>query len=222
MLFARSVLASILICAPMVSTTVLAQVYPEPQEKPWWKGWEEAPNWWLEKPPSLPRRNLSASTFCPAKFVADCMESYKVAREKNASEWVNFYGSLIQLRFNDAIERTRKAGDTNATAELIAERRKYPPEPNRVIGRMREDAERNYTEAVESWDGSEVMSLIKQWGPPFSEYKAPDGSLMLTYKTERSSFTDGDLTQFRCETTFTVKGQRIVDWRWRGNGCFAN
>ncbi len=203
------------------------------QEEPWW---EKLPlseeRWWTTPAPKLPSKSsvksangwedIPEAEICPAKFLASCIKNYNVAREKQAADWVNYYGTLIQRRFDEAIARARRVGDTKAMAEMIMEQRKYPPEPDRVIGRLREDMEKNYTEIVSSWDGSNVMELIKSWGPPRSEYKAPDGSQILTYEKESLSDLNGSLTQFKCETFFTVKAQKIVDWRWRGNGCFAN
>lgn len=195
---------SALLVALTFSNAAMAQ-WP-PQETPWWaKDTVVEPNWWLNPPPKLPPRPgektadgwevvTPGDNACPGKYIVYCIEQYRLVREKNAADWVNYYGTLIQDRFEEAISRAGKADDSKAAAELILEKRKYPPEPNRVAGRMRDDAERKYTDAVKSWEGANVMELIKQWGPPTSEYKAPDGSVMLTYNT--SNVIDG--TQYAC------------------------
>lgn len=199
-------------CAALLSVAAAAHAQT-PNGK-----WEDAPaSWWLVSPPMLPSKNLIDTPHCRVDTLADCMRNYEVARGKNATAWVNFYGTMIQARTAHALKNAREAKDAEAIAELVALQPKYPPEPSRVLARLREDMEKNYSQKVESWDGSNVMDLIKSWGPPTSEYKAPDGSLMLTYKNDR--LINGD--QFTCNTTFTLKANKVVDWSWRGNGCFS-
>ena len=44
-----------------------------------------------------------------------------------------------------------------------------------------------YTPSVQSWQGSQVNALVKQWGRPDFKVNAPGGGTTLAYKTESYS-----------------------------------
>lgn len=102
-----------------------------------------------------------------------------------------------------------------------------------------------YKEVVESWVGSTETALVQSWGPPDQVYSAPDGSRILTYYSQRNIMLPGSAPTYQttvigntayttssggrapsnlamsCETSFTVRNNKITYWRFQGNDCRA-
>lgn len=97
-------------------------------------------------------------------------------------------------------------------------------------------------EAMKTWIGGSVDSLIQSWGPPQSSVNLSNGQQMHTWRHTSSytapvssttsiyggpyiatAYTDtygGQTYNFWCERSFTVnKHGTITRWSWRGNNC---
>ena len=101
-----------------------------------------------------------------------------------------------------------------------------------------------YGAVLDTWIGQNEGDLIDKWGPPGSVYEAR-GIKYLTYKWSSSGYVPGMPPSYQttivggtvhtnaisgspgyaytntCDTTFTIKNERIVTWRWKGNACTA-
>ena len=91
----------------------------------------------------------------------------------------------------------------------------------------------NYINAMNSWRGSDMESLIKVWGPPDNSYIAPDGNRVYVYHQQGvetvpySSYGDGPMAlatmetySVHCTTWFEInKQKRIVRTYAQGNSC---
>lgn len=111
-----------------------------------------------------------------------------------------------------------------------------------VFGLVGCATEAKYGQMLDTWLGSSESELISKWGVPSSVYEA-DGVKYLTYRysatgyvpgtpatyqtnvigntiyTNKIGGTPGMAYQSSCDTTFTVKGGKIVYWSWQGNAC---
>jgi len=102
----------------------------------------------------------------------------------------------------------------------------------------------NYEKILNSWVGAKEIDLVRAWGAPDNQYES-SGTKFLTYQRANNIYMPGTAPtytttmigntahttavggspasniQFFCKTTFEVKNERIVSWRWEGNGCKA-
>lgn len=102
----------------------------------------------------------------------------------------------------------------------------------------------NYEKILSSWVGASEIDLIRAWGAPDNQYES-SGTKFLTYQKSSNIYMPGTSPtytttvvgntaytsssggspayniQMFCKTTFEVKNERIVNWRWEGNGCKA-
>ena len=102
----------------------------------------------------------------------------------------------------------------------------------------------NYEKILNSWVGASEIDLVRVWGAPDNQYES-SGTKFLTYQRSSNIYMPGTSPtytttvvgntaytsssggspayniQMFCKTTFEVKGERIVSWRWEGNGCKA-
>jgi|LauGreDrversion4_2_1035121.scaffolds.fasta_scaffold156322_1 hypothetical protein len=102
----------------------------------------------------------------------------------------------------------------------------------------------NYEKILSSWVGAKEIDLIRAWGAPDNQYES-SGTKFLTYQKSNNIYMPGTAPtystkmigntaytsssggspayniQMFCKTTFEVKNERIVSWRWEGNGCKA-
>ena len=89
-----------------------------------------------------------------------------------------------------------------------------------------------YEEILDSWVGSTEDQLVDSWGPPDGFYEG-GGKKYLTYVYSSSGYTPGLPAtssmpatpgysySYNCKTTFTVIGNEITNWRYKGNACWA-
>lgn len=101
---------------------------------------------------------------------------------------------------------------------------------------------KKYEKVLNSWVGADELSLVRQWGPPQHIYEF-GGSRFLTYASGRDMYVPGAAPSYRttvvgnaiytapvggrpgytvhkqCRTTFEIKDEKIVSWRWQGNDC---
>ena len=102
-----------------------------------------------------------------------------------------------------------------------------------------------YSKLLDSWMGSSADSLVSKWGPPSNVYVKDNGEKMLTFvrggqvympgsQTTTGSIgpfgtinsttygSPGTMINLNCTTTFTISTEnKVVDWSWRGNNCYA-
>ena len=102
----------------------------------------------------------------------------------------------------------------------------------------------NYEKILSSWVGAKEIDLVRAWGAPNNQYES-SGTKFLTYQKSNNIYMPGTAPtysttmigntaytsssggspayniQMFCKTTFEVKNERIVSWRWEGNGCKA-
>lgn len=102
----------------------------------------------------------------------------------------------------------------------------------------------NYEKNLNDWIGRPELDLVQSWGPPLSVYETT-GVRFLTYQRSGNMFLPGGAptlhttvvgntaitnayggtpamnVALNCKTTFEVRNQRIVNWRWEGNHCVA-
>jgi hypothetical protein len=100
----------------------------------------------------------------------------------------------------------------------------------------------NYEKKLNSWVGFSELELVRSWGPPDASYEigvskyitwSKSGSIYIpqTNPTMYSTiignqiFTNaygGSAAQnisLQCKTTFEIKNNYVVSWRWEGNSC---
>ena len=102
----------------------------------------------------------------------------------------------------------------------------------------------NYEKILSSWVGANEIDLVRSWGAPDNQYES-SGTKFLTYQRTSNIYMPGTSPTYTttvigntaytsssggspaynihmsCKTTFEVKNERIVNWRWEGNGCKA-
>jgi hypothetical protein len=102
----------------------------------------------------------------------------------------------------------------------------------------------NYEKILASWVGSTELDLVRKWGTPQRMYETGD-TKFLTYASSRNIYLPGTAPTYQttyigntaytnriggtpgqnigmsCITTFEVRNERIVSWRWEGNDCKA-
>ncbi len=102
----------------------------------------------------------------------------------------------------------------------------------------------NYEKILNSWVGAKEIDLVRSWGAPDNQYES-SGTKFLTYQRTSNIYMPGTSPTYTttvigntaytsssggspaynihmsCKTTFEVKNERIVNWRWEGNGCKA-
>ncbi len=102
-----------------------------------------------------------------------------------------------------------------------------------------------YNNLLNTWIGASADRLVDSWGPPSQVYKKENGERLMTfvrggqiympgsqtttgtigpYGTINSTTTGspGSMINLNCTTTFTVsKENKIKNWSWRGNNCYA-
>lgn len=100
----------------------------------------------------------------------------------------------------------------------------------------------NYEKILSSWVGATELDLIRTWGAPDNQFES-GGIKFLTYQKSGNVYVPGTSPTFsttmigntaytsayggspayniqlNCKTTFEVKNERIISWRWEGNGC---
>jgi hypothetical protein len=101
-----------------------------------------------------------------------------------------------------------------------------------------------YEQMLAGWVGSSELDLYRTWGPPDQQSEA-SGSKFVSYTrkaqmwvpavapsyqtifTGQSAFTQavGGSPAYHipltCQTTFEIRGDKVVGWRWQGNNCTA-
>ena len=101
-----------------------------------------------------------------------------------------------------------------------------------------------YKKVVNSWVGHSELELIRSWGAPQQTYES-GGSKFLVYNSSRNVYLPGTAPtytttvigntaytnssggtsaqnlHFSCQTTFEVRNEKIISWRFRGNDCKA-
>ncbi|NWA03717.1 hypothetical protein [Pseudomonas gingeri] len=105
-------------------------------------------------------------------------------------------------------------------------------------------SETKYKANMDSWVGQDEVRLVRELGPPMQAYEA-GGSRFLVYTMSNSlvipgtpttastgNYGNGSFTtitpgapaqslDYTCSSQFEVKGQKVVAWTSRGNGCVA-
>lgn len=111
--------------------------------------------------------------------------------------------------------------------------------------KIEEGTVEKYEAVLNSWVGQTETALVALWGPPALVYEAPDNSRMITYKDARVVSLPGrapiymtnvigstayttplggaspTIIGLYCETSFTIRGNEIITWRYEGNHCLA-
>lgn len=100
----------------------------------------------------------------------------------------------------------------------------------------------NYEKMLNSWIGAPEIDLVRTWGPPDNQYSS-SGIKFITYQkngavyipgtsptytttmigntahTTTSGGSPGYNIYLNCKTTFEIKDEKIINWKWEGNGC---
>ena len=88
----------------------------------------------------------------------------------------------------------------------------------------------NQDQALDTWLGSDLDSLIRSWGAPQSGYGLVNGDQIIEYKATSAVHLENHTTApnnqreiiFRCVTRFTVSSSRVItNWSREGNDCKA-
>ncbi len=83
----------------------------------------------------------------------------------------------------------------------------------------------DYSQAVNSWKGSNVKQLTGTWGFPSSNATAPNGNKLYIYNQNEVTSVPGPFGRpqtesMNCTTWFEVDASNtIVGTEYRGNGC---
>lgn len=101
-----------------------------------------------------------------------------------------------------------------------------------------------YQALLESYQGASERQLVARWGAPDRSYRS-GGSTYLTYSESRSGYVPGIQPTYHtdiigntayttaiggspgfaytetCETTFEIRGGRVVGYTFKGDGCTA-
>ena len=78
-----------------------------------------------------------------------------------------------------------------------------------------------YNRRLNTWLDSDKQNLIETWGVPTSTYKLNDHIEYLSYLRTSISSINGDIYNWKFETTFTVEDNKITSWKYTGNSCEA-
>jgi hypothetical protein len=102
----------------------------------------------------------------------------------------------------------------------------------------------NYEKILNSWVGANEIDLVRNWGTPQRVYET-GGTKFLTFASSRNIYMPGTAPTYTttyigntayttrtggspsqnigmiCITTFEIKNDRVVTWRWEGNDCKA-
>ena len=102
----------------------------------------------------------------------------------------------------------------------------------------------NYEKMLTTWIGAPEIDLYRSWGTPDGQYEVSGtkfvtftrgGNMIMpgtapTYQTTfvgNTAFTNAYggspayNIQLTCRTTFEIRNERVVSWRWEGNNCKA-
>lgn len=78
-----------------------------------------------------------------------------------------------------------------------------------------------YNRMLNTWLDSDKQNLIETWGVPTSTYKLNDHIEYFSYLRTSVSSLDGTVYNLKCETTFTIKDNKVASWKYNGNNCEA-
>lgn len=78
-----------------------------------------------------------------------------------------------------------------------------------------------YNRILNTWLDSDKQNLIETWGVPTNTYRLNDHIEYLSYLRTSISSVDGNIYNWKCETTFTVEDNKITSWKYNGNNCEA-
>lgn len=100
----------------------------------------------------------------------------------------------------------------------------------------------NYEKILNSWIGASEIDLVRTWGPADNQFNS-SGIKFISYQkngavyipgtsptytttmigntayTTTSGGSPGYNIHLNCKTTFEIKDERVINWRWEGNGC---
>lgn len=100
----------------------------------------------------------------------------------------------------------------------------------------------NYEKMLSTWVGAPEIALYRSWGTPDGQFESggakfvsftKGGNMVLpgsapTYQTTfigNTAYTNAYggspayNIQLMCKTTFEIRNERVVSWRWEGNNC---
>ena len=102
---------------------------------------------------------------------------------------------------------------------------------------------KEYEDTLSSWVGASENELVMSWGPPNSVYES-GGLKYLTWSNSGSVTIPGTSPTYQtsiygntayttaiggsapmtfnkhCQRTMVISNDRVVNWQWKGNGCF--
>lgn len=78
-----------------------------------------------------------------------------------------------------------------------------------------------YERILNTWLNSDKQNLIETWGIPTNTYKLNDNIEYFSYLKTSISSINGDVYNWKCETTFTIEDNKVVSWKYNGNSCEA-
>lgn len=78
-----------------------------------------------------------------------------------------------------------------------------------------------YNRILNTWLNSDKQNLIETWGVPTSTYKLNEHVEYISYLKTSISYINGNIYNWKCETTFTIKDNKVTSWKYNGNSCEA-
>ncbi len=78
-----------------------------------------------------------------------------------------------------------------------------------------------YDRILNTWMDSDKRNLIETWGVPTSTYKLDNHVEYLSYLRTSVYSIDGNVYNWKCETTFTIEDDKVAAWKYTGNNCEA-
>ena len=100
----------------------------------------------------------------------------------------------------------------------------------------------NYEKMLNTWVGAPEIALYRSWGAPDSQYEAA-GTKFVTFTKSGNVVMPGTSPTYQttfigntaysnayggspaynislvCKTTFEIRNEQVVNWRWEGNQC---
>lgn len=81
--------------------------------------------------------------------------------------------------------------------------------------------EEKYQAVLNTWMGSTKSNLVNTWGVPSSSYKVDEHEELIAYNRSVSGFNQYGSYNYYCTTTFTIRDDEVVNWKYSGNSCVA-
>src|ERR1035437_9450408 len=78
----------------------------------------------------------------------------------------------------------------------------------------------SYTSKLNTWNMTDINTLITHWGPPSDVYIMPNGNKMYTWLRTGGTVVTSNYDLSYCKTSFVVNTSGlIIDNTWQGDNC---